>query len=219
MATRVCFIHLKTVESLLKSGVDPNQGNDDGVTPLHQCCIDNLKLAAELLLKYKAKVNIRDKELWTPLHVAATCGHVEIIKILIEKGADLLAVNVDGNMPYDICEQEESLTILETSMFQRGVTQDQIDSTRSTRENEMIKEIEAAVAANNNKLPKYLGPNGETLLHVSVSFGYLRLTEMLLRYRIKVNAADSDKWQAIHCATFWGQVYYLFVGDVFFEII
>lgn len=35
-------------------------------------------------------------------------------------GADLLAVNTDGNMPYDLCEDEQTLDCLETAMADRG---------------------------------------------------------------------------------------------------
>lgn len=35
-------------------------------------------------------------------------------------GADLLAVNSDGNMPYDLCEDEVTLDCLETAMAERG---------------------------------------------------------------------------------------------------
>lgn len=35
-------------------------------------------------------------------------------------GADLLAVNTDGNMPYDLCEDEQTLDFLETAMASRG---------------------------------------------------------------------------------------------------
>lgn len=35
-------------------------------------------------------------------------------------GADLLAVNADGNMPYDLCEDEATLELLEIVMAQQG---------------------------------------------------------------------------------------------------
>lgn len=35
-------------------------------------------------------------------------------------GADLLAVNADGNMPYDICEDEATLELLEMVMAEQG---------------------------------------------------------------------------------------------------
>lgn len=37
-------------------------------------------------------------------------------------GADLLAVNADGNMPYDICEDEYTLNYIESEMAKRGAS-------------------------------------------------------------------------------------------------
>jgi hypothetical protein len=39
---------------------------------------------------------------------------------LFARGAELLAVNADGNMPYDICEDEVTLDYIETEMAKRG---------------------------------------------------------------------------------------------------
>ena len=43
-----------------------------------------------------------------------------VIFIVYDRGAELLAVNADGNMPYDICEDEVCLDFIETEMAKRG---------------------------------------------------------------------------------------------------
>ncbi|KAK2155473.1 hypothetical protein LSH36_239g02023 [Paralvinella palmiformis] len=86
-----------------------------------QCCIDDLEELLRLLIKHGANVNAKDSELWTPLHAAATCGHVHLCRILVENGAELLAVNADGNMPYDICEDEVTLDYIESEMAKRAL--------------------------------------------------------------------------------------------------
>ena len=50
-----------------------------------KCCIDNCEEMMLLLIEFGANVNAKDSEQWTPLHAAATCGHLHLIKILIEK--------------------------------------------------------------------------------------------------------------------------------------
>jgi len=35
-------------------------------------------------------------------------------------GADVLSINADGNMPYDLCEDIPSLDVIETEMTKRG---------------------------------------------------------------------------------------------------
>ncbi|XP_060143563.1 protein phosphatase 1 regulatory subunit 16A isoform X2 [Globicephala melas] len=111
---------LEEVHQFLESGVSPDLANEDGLTALHQSCIDDFREMVQQLLEAGAKVNARDSECWTPLHAAATCGHLHLVELLIAGGADLLAVNTDGNMPYDLCEDEQTLDCLETAMASRG---------------------------------------------------------------------------------------------------
>ena len=49
-----------------------------------QCCLDNFEEIVKLLLSHGANVNAKDNELWTPLHAAATCGHINLVKILVQ---------------------------------------------------------------------------------------------------------------------------------------
>lgn len=59
------------VQYLLQTGkFDPNTANEDGLTPMHQCSIDNSEKILKLLIEYGGDVNARDRDLWTPLHAA-----------------------------------------------------------------------------------------------------------------------------------------------------
>ena len=46
----------------------------------------------KLLLEFGANVNAEDSEKWTPLHAAATCGHLHLVKYLISKYWRLVVV-------------------------------------------------------------------------------------------------------------------------------
>ncbi|XP_041096036.1 protein phosphatase 1 regulatory inhibitor subunit 16B-like [Polyodon spathula] len=155
------------VRYLLRNSVDPNLCNDDGLTALHQCCIDNYEEIAKILLNRGANVNARDNELWTPLHAAATCGHASLVKVLIQQGADLLAVNSDGNMPYDLCEDDPTLDIIEMAMTNRGITQEMINEVRVAVEKRMISDIQELLQSHQdlNKTDK----QGATLLHIAAA--------------------------------------------------
>jgi protein phosphatase 1 regulatory subunit 16A len=39
----------------------------------------------KLLIEYGANVNAEDSEKWTPLHAAATCGHLHLVRYLISR--------------------------------------------------------------------------------------------------------------------------------------
>ena len=46
-----------------------------------------------MLLQNGADVNAVDGEEWTPLHFAASEGHVDVVKVLIQNGADVNAID------------------------------------------------------------------------------------------------------------------------------
>lgn len=49
--------------------------------------------------------------------------------VCASSGANMLAVNADGNMPYDLCEDEATLELMETVMAEQG----QWDESRPAR--------------------------------------------------------------------------------------
>lgn len=53
-------------------------------------------------------------------------------------------MNADGNMPYDICEDEEALDYIENEMARRGVTQELIDETRASTEMRMLRDLQVS---------------------------------------------------------------------------
>jgi ankyrin repeat protein len=62
-----------------------------------------------------------DRELWTPLHAATACGNEDIVDYLLEQGANIVAINADGNMSIDLAEDDEELReILEAEMEEQG---------------------------------------------------------------------------------------------------
>ncbi|KAJ4448880.1 hypothetical protein ANN_00271 [Periplaneta americana] len=185
-------------------GVSPDSTNEDGLTALHQCCIDDNEEMMKLLIEYGANVNAEDSEKWTPLHAAATCGHLHLVRYLISRGSNLLAVNADGNMPYDICEDEAALDYIEGEMARRGVTQELIDETRAATELQMLRDLHQ-LAAEGGDLETY-DHQGATPLHIAAANGYLRVVEFLLDHNVATNVKDNDDWQPVHAAACWGHV-------------
>ncbi|XP_047202941.1 protein phosphatase 1 regulatory inhibitor subunit 16B isoform X1 [Girardinichthys multiradiatus] len=194
------------VRYLLRNNVSPDLCNEDGLTALHQCCIDNYEEMVKLLLDRGANVNAQDNELWTPLHAAATCGHAGLVKILIAHGADLLAVNSDGNMPYDLCEDDPTLDIIETAMANRGITQEMINETRASTERKMMGDIQEMLRLGDEVNQQ--DSQGATLLHIAAANGYVQAAELLLlEGGVRVDLRDSDGWQPLHAAACWGQMH------------
>uniref|UniRef100_A0A8C0ISV9 Protein phosphatase 1 regulatory subunit 16A n=1 Tax=Chelonoidis abingdonii TaxID=106734 RepID=A0A8C0ISV9_CHEAB len=171
----------------------------------HYCCIDNFGDVVALLLEAGADVNACDSELWTPLHAAATCGHLHLVELLINHGANLLAVNADGNMPYDLCEDEVTLDYIETAMADQGITQEKIEEARAATENSMVEDIRKLLQAGadlNTPLD-----HSATLLHIASANGYLEAAELLLEHKASMSAKDNDGWEPLHAAACWGQIH------------
>ena len=76
---------------------------------LNKACIDECEDIAELLVGYGADIDAEDRELWTPLHASAACENFAMVQYLIENGANVAAINSDGNLPVDLVEEDEEL--------------------------------------------------------------------------------------------------------------
>lgn len=64
-------------------------------------------------------VSLGSNSTWFSFHVGVYRCYIYVCVCTIS-GADLLAVNADGNMPYDLCEDEATLELLEIVMAQQG---------------------------------------------------------------------------------------------------
>jgi len=72
----------------LEHGADPNVKGPDGYTPLHIAAHENYSELAKVLIKFGAKVDLKDRYGNKPLHAAAYMGNYsELAKVLIKFGA------------------------------------------------------------------------------------------------------------------------------------
>lgn len=78
----------KTAEVLLRHGLDPNSHDSDGTALWHAIETDRVDMC-RLLLDYKADTNAHTENSAPPLVLAMQNGKIEIIKMLVEKGADI----------------------------------------------------------------------------------------------------------------------------------
>ena len=75
---------------------------------------------AEIIVEHEVDLNARDIEGWTPLHAAAATGNIQMINLLIEEGASLVAINNDDKMPIDVACDGDIRYILQQKMIEAG---------------------------------------------------------------------------------------------------
>lgn len=86
--------HVAVVEELLRLGADPNQAarNPTAMTPLHGAATGHdgraALAAARLLLDRGASLEAIGAGGFTPLHLAASQGHRDLVELMLERGAE-----------------------------------------------------------------------------------------------------------------------------------
>ncbi|XP_078405071.1 protein phosphatase 1 regulatory subunit 12A-like isoform X2 [Cetorhinus maximus] len=189
------------VEKLLLKGADINYTNVDGLTALHQACIDENLDMVTFLLEHGANVNQPDNEGWTALHAAASCGFMEIAEYLIKQRANVAAVNSEGELPIDIAQGEAMEKLLKEVIKKQGID---VEVARKEEEQRMVQD--ARQWLNRRKVEDIRHPKtGATALHVAAAKGYLEVMKLLIQAGSDVNSLDNDGWTPLHAASHWGK--------------
>ncbi|KAM7396821.1 hypothetical protein PAMP_019831 [Pampus punctatissimus] len=188
------------VAALLRQGADINHANIDGLTALHQACIDENAEMVQFLVESGSDVNTGDNEGWTPLHAAASCGFIQIVKYLIEHNAHVGAVNSEGELPLDVATEDAMERLLKAEIKKQGID---VDKARKEEERIMLQDAMAVRAGSGTLKPH---PNTKaTALHVAAAKGYIEVLKVLLQCGVDVDSRDIDGWTPLHAATHWGQ--------------
>ncbi|KAF1386799.1 hypothetical protein PFLUV_G00098630 [Perca fluviatilis] len=188
------------VAALLRQGADINHANIDGLTALHQACIDENAEMVQFLVESGSDVNRGDNEGWTPLHAAASCGFIQIAKYLIEHGAHVGAVNSEGELPLDVATEDAMVRLLKGEIKKQAID---VDNARKEEERVMLQDAMAVLAGGGTLTPH---PNTKaTALHVAAAKGYIEVLKVLLQCGVDVDSRDIDGWTPLHAGAHWGQ--------------
>ncbi|XP_060099029.1 protein phosphatase 1 regulatory subunit 16A [Heteronotia binoei] len=152
------------------------------------------------------KTDVQRRQMQRFAHAQGTAkGDAHTLLRSFRRGANLLAVNSDGNMPYDLCEDDVTLDYIETAMAEQGITQETIEEARSAVERVMVNDIHRLLREGVD-LDTPLDHRA-TLLHIASANGYLEAAELLLEHKASMSVQDNDGWQPLHAAACWGQIH------------
>lgn len=174
------------VELLLARGATVDAQDKDARTPLLALAADKSSASAwntgasevvRLLVSHGSNVNFKDKIGRTPLLWAATNGHYDLVRTLLETGADVFAVNNRGRTALHLA----------------------VDSTDTTHIEEIMKILLQYQAD-----ARAISDGGWTPLHNAAQKGLTCVVERLLEAGASINARLSNGMTALHWAAFNG---------------
>ncbi|XP_014214850.1 ankyrin-3-like [Copidosoma floridanum] len=206
------------IESLKKKNCLPRFM---GLTELHVYCAKYQTCKPEILQKMldqnidlNASVN-DDSPIWqgyTPLHFAAHCN-LQTVLLLAKKGANLLAKNMNGITPLDICLQKyylgNTIDILKTQDEFKSIEfndgQNLIDVLTYFKSLDKLYKHLSVTNNVNNAIPMEspLWP-GYTLLHIAVKVCSTqadgKVVQICLKHGADITIQDANKMTALHLA-------------------
>jgi ankyrin repeat protein len=110
-------VHYALLVYLYKElGLSVHTTDNRGRTPLHLAVLNVSYSTAELLIAWKAPVNVQDSQGNTPLHLASvgTSGeNYRIVRRLLLTGACRSIKNNEGKTAYDVAEESHNDDIIE----------------------------------------------------------------------------------------------------------
>lgn len=157
------------------------------------------------LLSQGVDVNSKNNDGETPLMITCSSGRIEAAKFLLKHGADIKSINGTGKTPlfYAVVGKDASGTIvsllLEAGADPNATDYNGIPPLVASTDFGSFENIKALL-----KGGAQLSPYASNLLHIRISWGDIKTTELLLDSGAEVNSRREDGWTPLMIAAIGG---------------
>ncbi|KAG5831736.1 hypothetical protein ANANG_G00306920 [Anguilla anguilla] len=215
--------NLEKALDYLKTGVDINICNQNGLNALHLSSKEgHVEVVAELL-KLGANVDAATKKGNTALHIASLAGQADVVKELVNHGANVNAQSQNGFTPLYMAAQENHLDVvqflLENSASQSMATEDGFTPLavvsllleNDTKGKVRLPALHIAARKDDTKAAALLLQNdhnadvesksGFTPLHIAAHYGNINVATLLLNRGAAVDFTARNDITPLHVAS------------------
>jgi ankyrin repeat protein len=190
------------VEELLKAGADPNAHAKDGPTALGSAMeakeLEKRLRVVRRLLQAGAELNSREDESGsTPLMEALRYGRVELVRVLLDAGADIHRQKDNGVTPLMMASQTGDIEAVQL-LLEAGADINRKDESGWTAlSNAAIRANPEVVDALIKAGAAIQGPGGQVALRLAANGGHIEIVHRLLAGGVEVNAQDENGWSVL----------------------
>ncbi|PAA57035.1 hypothetical protein BOX15_Mlig022548g1, partial [Macrostomum lignano] len=188
---------------LLAAGSSASKTDKQGMTALHHAAYTGCLSMTQLLLgQGNASINSTDSYGRSPLYLATSRGHVELVNYFLSKGADVHLPNKELKSPMYIAAYFGHLEIVQ-ALLRSEADVDQPDTHKKTplyvatyHGRTDIVDLLLRHGSDVNAADR----NGKTPLYIAVLHGHLAIADKLIKHGAQVNRCDKDGLAPLHMA-------------------
>jgi ankyrin repeat protein len=151
-------------------------------------------------------IDLRNKNDWSVLDLAVECGHIDILKLLLDHGANVGARDKNGWTVFHFAAQKGYVEIVRL-LLDRGSTIDacndhQWTALHGATRNGHVQVVQLLL--DRGAMIDARANNKWTALLLAAHMGHVQIVHILLERKAAVDARHTNEWTALHFAAQYG---------------